>query len=106
MGMLPKSARCLADHEHAPGRERSTSVAINSLMTTNFPVTQLVNDFADGTLAIPEIQRDVVWKPDQVKELVTSVFRQYPCGSLIYWEPRIKDANTIKSMIRPERLEQ
>jgi hypothetical protein len=78
----------------------------NQLMPTPLAVSQLVNDFAYGDLAIPEIQRDVVWKPDQVKELISSVFRQYPCGSLILWEPRLRDGNTIRSMIRPERLEQ
>ena len=78
----------------------------NRLIPTQKAVSQLVSDFAEGYLAIPEIQRDVVWKPDQVKELISSVFRQYPCGSLIFWEPRDKDANLIRSMIRPERLEQ
>ena len=69
-------------------------MAINRLMPTNIAVPQLVSEFADGNLAIPEIQRDVVWKPDQVKELISSVFCQYPCGSLIFWEPRLnpKDA--------------
>jgi uncharacterized protein with ParB-like and HNH nuclease domain len=40
-----------------------------------------------GQIAVPEIQRDVVWKPEQVKELVRSIFSDYPCGSLIVWEP-------------------
>src|SRR5438876_8821438 len=76
------------------------------LIPTQKAVNQIVSDFAEGYLAIPEIQRDVVWKPDQVKELVLSVFRQYPCGSLIFWEPRLKDANLVRAMIRPERLKQ
>ncbi len=81
-------------------------MATSRLITAQKSVSEIVKDFADGYLAIPEIQRDVVWKPDQVKELILSVFRQYPCGSLIFWEPRDKDANLIRSMVRPERLEQ
>ena len=81
-------------------------MTLNRLIPTQKAVSQLVSDFAEGYLAIPEIQRDVVWKPDQVKKLVASVFRQYPCGSLIFWEPRDRDANLIRSMIRPERLKQ
>jgi uncharacterized protein with ParB-like and HNH nuclease domain len=46
------------------------------LPTQNY-VSDLVGQFMDGSLAIPEIQRDVVWKPDQVKELISSVFRGY-----------------------------
>ena len=76
------------------------------LITTQKPVTDLVREFADGDLAIPEIQRDFVWKPEQVKKLIGSIFSQFPCGSLIFWEPREKDAHLVKSMIRPERLKQ
>jgi len=76
------------------------------LLTCQKPVTDLVREFAEGDLAIPEIQRDVVWKPEQVKKLIGSIFCQYPCGSLIFWEPREKDAALVRSMIRPERLDQ
>jgi hypothetical protein len=79
---------------------------MGDMLSTQRYVSDLVKQFHDGSLAIPEIQRDVVWKPDQVKELVSSVFRGYPCGSLIFWEPREKDANIVRAMIRPERLEQ
>jgi hypothetical protein len=76
------------------------------MLPTQKQVSDLVKEFADGFLAIPEIQRDVVWKPDQVKELILSVFRGYPCGSLIFWEPREKDSSLVRAMIRPERLKQ
>jgi uncharacterized protein with ParB-like and HNH nuclease domain len=56
------------------------------MLPTQKYVSELVEEFMDGSLAIPEIQRDVVWKPDQVKELIASLFRSYPCGSLIFWE--------------------
>ena len=38
------------------------------MLPTQKYVSELVEEFMDGSLAIPEIQRDVVWKPDQVKE--------------------------------------
>jgi hypothetical protein len=76
------------------------------LITAQKPVSDLVQEFAEGDLAIPEIQRDVVWKPDQFKKLVSSIFCQYPCGSLIFWEPRERDVSLVKSMIKPERLKQ
>src|SRR5947207_15859939 len=75
-----------------------------SLLTTTKSVHELVASFAAGEIAIPEIQRDVVWKPEQVKELIDSINLGYPCGSLIFWEPREKDAQLVRSMIRPERL--
>src|SRR5437763_9543189 len=76
------------------------------LIPTQKPVSDLVREFSEGDLAIPEIQRDVVWKPEQVKQLISSIFSQYPCGSLIFWEPRERDRGLVRSMIRPERLRQ
>ena len=61
--------------------------------------------FESGNIAVPEIQRDVVWGADQVKDLIDSISRSYPCGSLILWEPREKDRGLVRSMIRPERLQ-
>lgn len=64
----------------------------------------MIEEFQSGNIAIPEIQRDVVWSTEQVKSLIDSISQGYPCGALIYWEPREKDKQLVKSMIRPERL--
>ena len=77
---------------------------MKNLISTQWTVDQLVQYFAEGRIAVPEIQRDVVWDADQVKELVDSISRGYPCGSIILWEPRLRDAKLIRDMIRPERL--
>jgi len=79
---------------------------MEKLLSTQMPVSQLVDLFHRGKIAIPEIQRDVVWKAEKVKDLIDSINQSYPCGSLILWEPREKDHNLVRSMIRPERLEQ
>jgi len=79
---------------------------METLFTTQKSLSELVGWFESGSLAIPEIQRDVVWDSDQVRGLVDSINSGYPCGSLILWEPREKDASLVRSMIRPERLDQ
>jgi len=78
---------------------------MSNLLPTQHTVSRLIELFSSGEIAIPEIQRDVVWKAEQVKELIDSINLGYPCGSLIFWEPREKDAQLVRSMIRPERLE-
>jgi len=78
---------------------------MENLLSTVKSVSELIDDFEGGLIAVPEIQRDVVWKSDQVKQLVDSISNGFPCGSLILWEPREKDANFVKSLVRPERLE-
>ena len=76
---------------------------MDTLITTQRSVSSLIQDFGDGSIGIPEIQRDVVWGSEQVKGLVDSISQNYPCGSLILWEPRVQDAGLVRSMIRPER---
>jgi len=75
------------------------------LLTAPWSVSQLIDSFFDGRIAIPEIQRDLVWSSDQVKSLLDSIYQRYPCGSLILWEPRDRDAKLMREIIRPERLE-
>ena len=75
------------------------------LLTTPWSVSQLIDNFFEGRIAIPEIQRDLVWSSDQVKSLFDSIYQSYPCGSLILWEPRDRDSKLMREIIRPERLE-
>jgi hypothetical protein len=75
------------------------------LLTAPWAGSQLVDNFFEGRIAIPEIQRDLVWSSDQVKSLLDSIYQSYPCGSLILWEPRDRDAKLMREIIRPERLD-
>jgi CRISPR/Cas system-associated endoribonuclease Cas2 len=75
------------------------------LLTAPWSASQLIDNFFEGRIAIPEIQRDLVWSSDQVKSLLDSIYQSYPCGSLILWEPRTHDAKLMREIIRPERLE-
>lgn len=77
---------------------------MENLIPTLKSVSEIVQEFRAENIAIPEIQRDVVWTAEQTKELIDSITQGYPCGSLIFWEPREKDQQLVRSMIRPERL--
>jgi uncharacterized protein with ParB-like and HNH nuclease domain len=68
-----------------------------NLISTNKSVAQLIQSFESGDIAVPEIQRDVVWKPDQIKQLIDSITHGFPCGSLILWEPREKDKSLVRA---------
>ena len=77
---------------------------MKNLMTVVRSVSDIVSDFEREVIAVPEIQRDVIWDADHIKNLIDSISRGYPCGALILWEPREKDRQVVKSMVRPERL--
>src|ERR1700749_397399 len=39
-----------------------------------------------GELRLPEIQRHYVWKATRVRDLLDSLYRGYPSGSILMWE--------------------
>jgi len=41
-----------------------------------------------GDIILPEFQRPFVWKRKQIIDLVDSIYRNYPIGSMLLWESR------------------
>ena len=58
-------------------------------------IIQLLDAINDMELVMPEFQREYVWSLEQAKELMVSLFNDYPTGSLLVWEttnpPEIKN---------------
>ena len=50
------------------------------------PVSKLVAQFMDGDIQLPEIQRGYVWTRKKARELVDSIYKGYPSGSILLWE--------------------
>jgi len=55
---------------------------------TVYPETirRLVEKASLGELDIPEFQREFVWTKDQVADLLDSLIKGYPIGSLLIWD--------------------
>jgi len=47
-------------------------------------------DGRDGGLWLPNIQRNFVWKEDQIERLFDSLMRDYPIGTLLIWKTKSK----------------
>ncbi|MFB6217349.1 MAG: DUF262 domain-containing protein, partial [Candidatus Aenigmatarchaeota archaeon] len=58
-------------------------------------IGKLVDKVESNEIVLPEFQREYVWGKDQAKELMKSLYREYPIGSLLIWEtenpPEIKN---------------
>lgn len=48
-------------------------------------VSTILNDIDSGDMALPTFQRGFVWKRDQVRKLMDSLYRRHPAGSLLVW---------------------
>lgn len=56
------------------------------LNTTSLKIDKLINRIDNGEIKIPAFQRGYVWKQNQVIELLESLVKQYPIGSILLWE--------------------
>ena len=48
-------------------------------------VSTILNDIDRGDMALPTFQRGYVWKRDQVRKLMDSLYQGHPAGSLLVW---------------------
>jgi hypothetical protein len=49
-------------------------------------VETLLKDVENKDLVLPEFQRDFVWKADDIKKYIQSIYKKYPTGSLLIWK--------------------
>ena len=50
-----------------------------------YPLATLITNIDSGILALPEIQRPFVWENAKVRDLLDSMYRGYPVGTLLFW---------------------
>jgi hypothetical protein len=70
-------------------------------------ILQLANRVLVGDIILPEFQRPFVWKRRQILDLMDSVYRNYPIGSLLVWEStqKLESKRTIADLEVAERSE-
>ena len=49
-------------------------------------INDLVEMIRSGQLRLPEMQRRYVWRATRVRDLLDSLYRGYPSGSILVWE--------------------
>jgi hypothetical protein len=49
-------------------------------------LSDIINEFSRGNIRIPRFQRDYVWDKPRVVKLLNSIYREYPIGTLFFWE--------------------
>ena len=49
----------------------------------------LLDKLASEEIQIPELQRKYVWKRKQIRNLLDSIYKDYPTGSILLWETDI-----------------
>lgn len=58
------------------------------ITTGSIKIDRLRNKIIEGNIKIPPFQREFVWKQEQVIELLDSIIKDYPIGSILLWETK------------------
>lgn len=62
----------------------------------DYDLSSLISDIRIGAIALPELQRPFVWKNAKVRNLFDSMYRGFPVGFFLFWEPaKIDGARAI-----------
>lgn len=70
-------------------------------------VYELIEQIGLGTLRVPRFQRPFVWRRDQMRDLLDSIWRRYPIGSLLLWDTdrRMSSFDAIGPLKVPDQPE-
>ena len=55
--------------------------------TVQRPLREIVRAFTTGKILLPQFQRDYVWKPKKIRNLLDSLLQEYPIGGFYLWRP-------------------
>ena len=70
-------------------------------------VSTILDQIDNGSISLPVFQRGYVWNRKQVRDLFTSLYREYPVGSLLVWETASPDVATrgdLKAPANPRQI--
>ncbi|MBX3193371.1 MAG: DUF262 domain-containing protein, partial [Labilithrix sp.] len=68
-------------------------------------IMALINQIQNDELVLPDLQRDFVWKEEQIRLLFDSIMRGYPFGSLLLWNTQYV-AVPYREFVRDARTNQ
>ena len=60
----------------------------------SFLITELINDVKRGLIKIPQFQRNFIWSKEKAANLMDSIVKGYPIGTIILW----KTKETLRSV--------
>ncbi|MEO1254477.1 MAG: DUF262 domain-containing protein [Bacteroidota bacterium] len=56
-------------------------------------LSTILDQIDSGSIALPEFQRGYVWRREQVRRLMRSLYRGFPVGGLLMWETKTENVD-------------
>jgi len=64
-------------------------------------IQTFVDELNSGKYFLPSFQRQYVWDEDDIKDLIDSMIRNYPIGTIILWKPSSALTSEIEPFSKP-----
>src|SRR5579859_3772400 len=93
------SSKLMSRPSFAESLQLQTQAAAGSCRYEITTVSEIVRKAAGGELDIPAFQRGFVWTEAQLRDLAESLWRDYPIGMLLLWEPQIGESRRTKLLV-------
>lgn len=61
----------------------------------------LIDELNSGKYFLPSFQRQYVWDEDDIKDLIDSIIKNYPIGTIILWKPSTVSISEIDPFSKP-----
>lgn len=70
----------------------------------SFLITDLINDVKRGYIKIPQFQRDFIWPKEKAANLMDSILKSYPIGTIILWKTKeaLRSVRNLGGVSLPE----
>ena len=72
--------------------------------TTTRPLRELVQEFSAGAILLPQFQRNFVWRPSKIRNLLDSLLRGFPIGGFYLWRPAGGDFDAKPKALGKQRI--
>ena len=71
-----------------------------SYLTTS--IEAICKNIEEDLYVLPDIQREFVWRPEQIEQLFDSLMKDYPIGAFLFWEidSQISDSYKFYSFLK------
>ena len=62
---------------------------------TGYTIKETLDQIQSNELVLPAIQREFVWRPEQICRLFDSLMQGYPFGTFLYWQVNRREQRQI-----------
>src|SRR3972149_2645491 len=80
-------------------------MGLSEITPSSPKIDRIVSRIEEGDIKIPAFQRGFIWDQEQVIELVDSIYRDYPIGSILLWNSneRLRSTRNVAGYLMPDR---